>query len=411
MEDSIYYVYEWIRLDTNEPFYVGMGHKNRWRDFQSRNKWFTNIVNKIPCVVNILEDNISRDVALDLECWYINEYKYVIGYDLCNITDGGDACVLVGEKNAMYGRPWWDENTPQEKIDTWRVNHKKGHEHFKGEGNPFYGKKHTEENLRKISESSRNIDRSFSYKKVILLNTLEEFDSITNASNELGIDRSSIRECCKNKIKTTIDNNDNHLSWSYYDDFINMTEDDIKIKLIIAKNNIRKNDKAVICLTTKRFFTSISKAEKYYSLSINCGIDKCCNKNNKHYNSAGKLKDGTLLIWRYVIWEHNKIYRVVGSIKDVYNPNLNNYSYYLNKINNKKYHNKKIICITTKMIFNSLKDGAKYYNISDSGITSCCKGRLKTSGKLEDGTKLVWRYLIVDHNKILRGKDIFKLHN
>ena len=24
-EENIYYVYEWIRLDTNEPFYVGMG--------------------------------------------------------------------------------------------------------------------------------------------------------------------------------------------------------------------------------------------------------------------------------------------------------------------------------------------------------------------------------------------------
>lgn len=157
MEDNIYYVYEWIRLDTNEPFYVGMGHKNRWRDFQSRNKWFTNIVNKIPCVVNILEDNISRDVALDFECWYIHEYKYIIGYDLCNITDGGDACVLIGEKNAMYGRPWWDENTPQEKIDTWRINHKKGHEHFKGEGNPFYGKKHTQESKIKISKNHADV--------------------------------------------------------------------------------------------------------------------------------------------------------------------------------------------------------------------------------------------------------------
>ena len=28
MEDK-YYVYEWIRLDTNEPFYVGKGHGSR----------------------------------------------------------------------------------------------------------------------------------------------------------------------------------------------------------------------------------------------------------------------------------------------------------------------------------------------------------------------------------------------
>ena len=50
LEDNIYYVYEWIRLDTNEPFYVGMGHKNRWRDFQSRNKWFINIVRNVKLI-------------------------------------------------------------------------------------------------------------------------------------------------------------------------------------------------------------------------------------------------------------------------------------------------------------------------------------------------------------------------
>lgn len=27
---------------------------------------------------------------------------------------------LSGNKNSMYGRPWWDENTPQEKIDQWK---------------------------------------------------------------------------------------------------------------------------------------------------------------------------------------------------------------------------------------------------------------------------------------------------
>ena len=27
-----------------------------------------------------------------------------------------------GNKNKMYGRPWWDEHTPQEKINQWRIN-------------------------------------------------------------------------------------------------------------------------------------------------------------------------------------------------------------------------------------------------------------------------------------------------
>lgn len=51
MNKNKYYVYEWIRLDTNEPFYVGKGCGNRWKELLNRNNWFLRIVNKIPCVV------------------------------------------------------------------------------------------------------------------------------------------------------------------------------------------------------------------------------------------------------------------------------------------------------------------------------------------------------------------------
>lgn len=27
-----YYIYIYYRLDTNEPFYIGKGRKNRWKD-------------------------------------------------------------------------------------------------------------------------------------------------------------------------------------------------------------------------------------------------------------------------------------------------------------------------------------------------------------------------------------------
>ena len=54
---------------------------------------------------------------------------------------------------------------------------------------------------------------------------------------------------------------------------------------------------------------------------------------------------------------------------------------------------KKVICITTGKIFNTIKEGAEYYNIKSSGsISSCCKHKAKSAGKLKDGTKLVWAY-------------------
>lgn len=86
-----YYVYEWIRLDTYEPFYVGKGYANRWCQLKrGNNNHFNNIVKSIPIAVHILHDNLNEQEALEYECWYIHEYKYISGYDITNLTDGGE---------------------------------------------------------------------------------------------------------------------------------------------------------------------------------------------------------------------------------------------------------------------------------------------------------------------------------
>lgn len=47
-----YYVYEWIRLDTNEPFYVGKGNGDRWCKLtRGNNHHFNRIVQSIPVAV------------------------------------------------------------------------------------------------------------------------------------------------------------------------------------------------------------------------------------------------------------------------------------------------------------------------------------------------------------------------
>ena len=62
---------------------------------------------------------------------------------------------------------------------------------------------------------------------------------------------------------------------------------------------------------------------------------------------------------------------------------------------------KAVICITTKRIFHTAKEGGEYYNCNNGSIIRCCQGKLKSTGKL-NGTKLVWRYLVYNHNKIYR---------
>lgn len=173
-----YYVYEWIRLDTNEPFYVGKGRNERWRRRdRGNNKHFNNIVKSIPCSVNILHDNLDENIAFDLECWYINEYKHVIGYDLCNITDGGEGGGLLGKDN------------PKSKM-------------------------------------------------VVCLNNKKIFNTLTEASKYSNADINAISQCCygKNKYSGTNDLGE-RLVWKFYDDFVLMKEYEMNEIIKIAKES------------------------------------------------------------------------------------------------------------------------------------------------------------------------------
>ena len=62
------------------------------------------------------------------------------------------------------------------------------------------------------------------------------------------------------------------------------------------------------------------------------------------------------------------------------------------RVNEKNPNARKVICITTGQIFNTIKEAGIEMKTQGSHITSCCRGERKSSGKLEDGTKLVWRY-------------------
>ena len=64
---------------------------------------------------------------------------------------------------------------------------------------------------------------------------------------------------------------------------------------------------------------------------------------------------------------------------------------------------KSVICITTRKIFLTCKEGAEYYNTHNQNISKCCKGKYKSAGT-HNGQKLVWRYLNHKHNFTYRIK-------
>lgn len=255
-----YYVYEWIRLDTNEPFYVGKGHDRRWKILnRGNNKHFNNIVKSVPVAVNILHDNLDEQIALDLECWYIWQYRDIIGYDLCNIDDGGFGGSLSNETKQKIS----------EKAKL-RI----------GELNPFYGKQHSEEAKMKMSEMRKGSN------------------SWENMSEE---DKEKRKETVRQKLKGREFTDETKQR---------MSENHANVN---GKNN--PNSKSVICLTTRKIFITVKDAMKEYNITGNSNIGNCCRGykifrgEKRLVKSAGKY-NGKPLVWKYITWNHGKKFRI-----------------------------------------------------------------------------------------------------
>lgn len=85
-------VYQHIREDKEEVFYIGISN-NKVRPYsKSRNKIWKNITNKTSYRVEIIYNDISWDEALSIEVQLISKYGRIdIGTGiLSNMTDGGD---------------------------------------------------------------------------------------------------------------------------------------------------------------------------------------------------------------------------------------------------------------------------------------------------------------------------------
>lgn len=91
-----FYVYEHLKPNTGEVFYIGKGSKNRAYQTRSRNNHWTNIVNKYGLEVNIIYNNLTNQEAGQKEIDLIEFY----GLDnLCNMTQGGDGCVSLKQES------------------------------------------------------------------------------------------------------------------------------------------------------------------------------------------------------------------------------------------------------------------------------------------------------------------------
>ena len=55
-------------------------------------------------------------------------------------------------------------------------------------------------------------------------------------------------------------------------------------------------------------------------------------------------------------------------------------------------HYKSVILLNTNEVFKTIREGANKYQVNESSVVACCKGRRKTVKSNVNGEKLIWRY-------------------
>lgn len=157
------YLYRHVRLDKNEPFYIGIGKESnfgRAYDKSERSKYWKNIVSNTDYRVDIILDDLSWEDACKKEVEFIQLYgrKDLNLGTLCNFTNGGEGA---------YGRVLTQET--KNKIS----------KSVSGSNHGMYGKTHDEITKKKISVAAS--------KKVIDITTNIIYNSIAEAAIKINI--------------------------------------------------------------------------------------------------------------------------------------------------------------------------------------------------------------------------------
>lgn len=168
-----FYLYRHIRLDKNEPFYIGIGTKinnpnqeyMRAYNKSHRSNWWKKVIAKTEYEVEIILESDNYDFIKEREIEFIKLYgrKDLNKGTLVNLTDGGEGVlnriITDEERNKRTGKILSEET--RNKIRQAHYGIKPNEETRKkiGIGNKgnasFSGKTHTLETKYKISQKKK----------------------------------------------------------------------------------------------------------------------------------------------------------------------------------------------------------------------------------------------------------------
>ena len=210
--------------------------KNKRAYDNNRNEYHDRIINKHEYAVVIVKDNLTNEEAYSLERDLIEEYVFELGYGIA--IKGFDRHSDMGVlTNECWGGTGNNGFIMSDKTKLKISNAQKG-------------KIISKETKEKISESNKG--------KIVSVETKRKMSESKKS---------------KNLSKETIKK---YSEWQK------------------GKNN--NQAKPIICITTNKTFETIISASKFYKIKRDF-IRDCCNNKRK---SAGKLKDGTPLVWKFL---------------------------------------------------------------------------------------------------------------
>lgn len=222
-----YYVYAYIRLDNNSYFYVGKGCGNRCFQLQGRNEHFNRILNKVDCVIEIVQDNLSEEDAFDLECSMIEDlvFNECYGIDVKGFN--------IDNEYYLTNATWGGEGSSGRIYIPTKETLKKLSESHLGQQSPMLGKHHSDESKQKMRDG--HLGKSPNMSDKAKKDRGQKIKKIRESNNSYG---------CKQETKDKISNT-------------------LKGKLIGDKNGMSKG---VICLTDGNIFGSCRQACLFYNL-------------------------------------------------------------------------------------------------------------------------------------------------
>ena len=231
----------YMHVSPSGKRYVGitcMNVNQRWRGDGSgyKGQAFYNAIikygwNNIKHI--IIARGLTEDEAKWLEIELIREWDTTNKHKGYNITMGGDG--TVGYHH----------------TEEWKINNC-------GENHPMFGKHHTEETKKKISEATSGKNNPFYGKGYLISGEKHYFYGAVMSEEQ------------RKKISES------------------------RIKNAIAKGKNNPNAKAVICITTMKIFDTSKEGAEFYKTNRS-GISQCCHGTRK---SSGRLEDGTPLVWK-----------------------------------------------------------------------------------------------------------------